>query len=275
MKTILAALLLATPLFQDVEAKKTRVGEILKAIAQAKKEAGGIKAKEAEAQRKLMPQMQELQKLIQEIAGPDREKQSALFQELMEKYVPEEAAGERVASNERIASAALMWIGTAQAEFRAYDPDGDGVANFWVEDISGLHRLRKKNGKAADLVEDRIARADARPTLALDAEGAPSKAEGVYFLRTGAAEQRAGYLFVSIVSYEASDGKTIAYDSGGGRNATKYGACAYPSEYGKTGRTTFIKNEALKPSMWKKDTGGQPSNVFPADPRKEGWQPYE
>jgi len=275
MKTLLAAFLIVTPLTQDEEAKKARVGEILKVMAQAKKEAGGDKAKELEAQRKLLPQIQELQKLIQDIAGPDREKQSAVFQSLMEKYIPEEAAAERVKSNERNATAALMWIGTAQAEFRANDPGGNDVASFWVGDVSGLHRIRKKDGKAADLVEDRIARADARPLLAMDSEGKPSKAETVYFLRAGPAEARAGYLFVTIVSYEAGDGMLRAYDSGGGRNATRYGVCAYPSEYGKGGNTTFIKNEAARPSMWKKDTDGKPPTVFPADPKKDGWQPVE
>jgi hypothetical protein len=275
MKAILAALLLLPLLAQDVESKKARVGEILKAIAQAKPEAGGDKAKEAVAQRKLMPQLEELRKLIPEIAGPDPEKQSALFQELMEKYIPEEAAGQRMASNQRNASAALMSIGTAQAEFRAYDPDGDGTANFWVADISGLHRIRAKNGKAAALIEDQVARADARPALPVDAAGKLPKAESVYFHRGGAAGPYVGYSFVALAGYEGADGKTVPYDTGDGRNAAKYGICAYPAEYGKTGKLTFIKNESLNPHMWKKDTGGKPPGAFPADPGKEGWEPYD
>lgn len=275
MKLLWVVLVLAVPFLQDVEAKKARVGEILKKIAEAKKEAGSDKDKIAAAQRKLLPEMEELRRLIPEIAGPDREKQSALFQELMEKYVPEESAAERVASNERNASVALMEIGTAQAQFRAQDPDGDGVANFWVADISGLHRIRGKDGKAANLIEDKTARADARPALAVNEDGKPANADSVQFLRAGASEPRAGYLFVAIVDYETADGKSMPYAGKGGRHETKYGVCAYPSEYGKTGKMTFIKNEAPRPFMWRKDTGGRPPTVYPADPRKEGWQPYE
>jgi len=275
MRAILVSLLLAAPVLQDVDAKKARVGEILKAMVQAQKEAGGDKAKEVEALRKLAPLVEELRGLIQDIAGPNLEKQSALFQELMEKFLPEEAAAQRTAANERLASTALMSIGTAQAEFFAFDPDGDGVANFWVGDISGLRRIRLKTGRAVELIDDQIARADARPALALDAEGKLPKVETIYFLRAGAAAPRFGYRFITLASYEESDGKTTAYDNGGGRNATKFGICAYPSEHGKTGKMTFLKNEDLKTHLWKKDTGGKPPDVFPADPQKAGWQPVE
>jgi hypothetical protein len=275
MRTLSVALLLTLSPAQDIESKKARIGEILKTVAQAKKDAGDDKTKQAEAQKRLMPQIQEMQQLLQEVAGPNREKQSALFRELMEKYIPEEAAASDIASNERTSSAGLMWINTAQAQFRAEDPDGDGVANYWVADISGLHRLRKKDGRAANLIEDRIAQADSRPTLALDTDGVPPKTDGVRLLRAGMASPRTGYLFVALQSYEDSGGKLVKYDSGSGRNTAKFGVCCYPAEYGKTGKMTYIKSEALQPVMWKKDTAGQPPTFFPADPRKEGWQPYE
>lgn len=275
MKLLLALLLFAAPPLQDAEAKKARIGEILKVLMEVDKEVAGDRKKEEEAANKYLPQIQEMQKLLGEIAGPDRQKQSRLMEELIEKYAPEKAAAGRLASNERNAGAALMGIGTAQMLFRLGNSDGDGVPNYWVADISGLHRLRLKTGKAADYIEDGAARADARPAVALDAEGAPPKAEGVHLLKVGAAAPKAGYLFVALNAYEGADGKPAPYDSGNGRNPSRFGVCAYPVEYGKTGKMTFIKNEATKPAMWKKDTGGKPPAAFPLDPRKDGWQPYD
>jgi hypothetical protein len=48
MRLLLAVWVLAAPAFQDIDAKKERIGAIFKEVAQAKKEAGGDKAKEAE-----------------------------------------------------------------------------------------------------------------------------------------------------------------------------------------------------------------------------------
>jgi hypothetical protein len=275
MRILLASLLALAPASQDAEAKKTRIGEIMKKVTEERKAAGGDREKEAQVMTRLRPLVEEMQRLAAEVAGPDRDKQSALIRELGEKYVPEEFADAQLRSNERNSAAALMWIGTAQAQFRAEDPDGDGVANYWVADVSGLHRLLRKNGRAVALLENGIAQADARPALALDEEGAPNVDRSLRLQRVGPPAPRTGYHFVAPERYHDAVGVTIRYDSGGGRNPVKFGFCAYPTHYGKTGRMTFLKSEAATPSMWKKDTGGRPPAVFPFDPAKDGWQAYD
>ena len=163
-------------------------------------------------------------------------------------------ARERMASNERAACEALKQIATAEGDFRSNDRDGNRINDFWVGDVAGLYTLTSRlfPGTPIRLIPLDLARADARP---LD--------------RTlGGPAARSGYFFVVLQFHhdEADDGMTLyGQDTDGTgpkvRNISAFGLCAYPAEYGVTGRHTFIVNEGN--TIFKLDMGGKPMRRWP------------
>jgi hypothetical protein len=274
MRGLLAALLLAAPAAQEVEAQKEKIGETLRFLAEERRAAKGDWAREAELLRLYQPLTDDLRRRVAELAGPDPARQSALVEELLAKYVPEESKIVRIASNERWATATLARIHSTQELFRAADLDDDGKANYWVGDISALYRLRGK-GVDSMYIAVETARADARPSVPLDREGAPSTSPTLRFVRAGTAQPSQGYLYEALAAYDVPGGEPARYDTGEGRNPSKYGVCAYPAVYGTSGTMTFIRSEAAKPNAWKKDTAGRPPVSFPADPARAGWTAVE
>lgn len=51
----------------------------------------------------------------------------------------------------------------------------------------------------------------------------------------------------------------------------KSGFCAYPADYGRTGKWTFVVNHAKK--IYRVDTGGEPIRRWEPDP--ETWKPLD
>jgi hypothetical protein len=66
-------------------------------------------------------------------------------------------------SNERWANTYLKMLAGAQGDFRANDRDGDGVNQFWRQDVSGLHFLIGRGGSKLVLIPVDLAGADDRP----------------------------------------------------------------------------------------------------------------
>jgi hypothetical protein len=237
----------------DVEAKKKRLGELIKQMNQIKLEGD---------------------RLVQELTGGDPEKTEALMREIMRQYAPELAAPmERAATSAREMSAAasLKTLAIAEADFRANDRDGNRVNDFWVADVSGLYRIDPGNGPIG-LVEQSVAMADARPCLALEKSGrlpGVPKEHASQLGAVGKAAPKNGYWFAAVEKYQDEKGAEVRYDEGNGRNRSAFGLCAYPAEYGKTGKFTFLLGE--ENVLWRKDTGGKPVLVFPKDPAKAGW----
>src|SRR5947207_2086438 len=64
--------------------------------------------------------------------------------------------------HEAAVAAALKAIIDAQIEFQSKDPDGNGVADFWVGDLSGLYR-HLAAGKEIRLIPREVAEADVSP----------------------------------------------------------------------------------------------------------------
>jgi len=141
---------------------------------------------------------------------------------------------------ERSPSTTLKTFTSAQADFRANDRDGDGVAQFWRADIAGLYALSPGGGPAIRLIERSAALADARPVYDLTTPG-----ERAPFL---------GYWFRAI---RHADEMTI--DA-----ASRFAAVAYPAEYPKSGKYTFIVDE--NNSIFRADLGhGKGLEVYPTD----------
>jgi hypothetical protein len=241
--------LLCAPLQDDDAARKKRLGEIYVEMNRLTLEAA---------------------KLMRQLAGDDQEKQRAIMNELMQKHLPPEmndrfVEGQRTA-NERLVAATLKTLSTANADFRANDRDRNFVNDFWVGDVSGLWRIDADN--TLKLIEIAVAAADARPLLPLEQDGQPAAAPQTKYKAVGNQAPKAGYWF-SAIEKRPFRGEIVKYDEGNGRCRSGFGFCAYPAEYGPKGKFTYIINEDN--SVYRKDTGGKPVPVWPADPSKEDW----
>jgi len=171
------------------------------------------------------------------------------------------------AANERMASASLMTLCSAEVDFRANDRDGNGVNDFWTGDVSGLFCLRDGDtGRPLSLIELSTASADAAPVMG----SIPADRRAAF---CAAVAPKHGYLFRAMKEDES--GEPYGRDTRGTpslgpcHNLAGYGFCAYPAKFPSTGRQTFIVNESAE--IWKKDTRGAAVTSWPRDLQGEGW----
>ena len=153
---------------------------------------------------------------------------------------------DRKASNEWATVANLRIYANAQNTYRRTDHDGDGLYEY-------AHPYVKLNteetgGKPIRLIDEAFANASRH--------GPPG----------GVTLPRSGYVFVDVVGDEGGGD----YDDGDGNFTNGFGLCAVPSEYGKTGRRTFIIG--VDCTVYCKDTEGKPVTRCPS-PDEEGWVP--
>jgi hypothetical protein len=165
----------------------------------------------------------------------------------------------RLRENEKAASAGLKTLSSAEADFRANDRDWNHVNDFWTGDVAGLYYVKSNeegNEKEVHLIDPAIAEADVRPLKALVSSPVPY--HGYYFIALDEDDAFAGS---SERFYKEDTGGTPAM--GKVHNPSKFGFCAYPANYGVTGRYTFIVNETN--TVFRSDNGGQPVTHFPND----------
>lgn len=174
----------------------------------------------------------------------------------------------RLNQNEREASAALKGLPRAEADFRANDRDWNHVNDFWTGDVAGLFYVRPNSGENSPeiaLIPRAVAEADAKPLKALTSSPVPYH----------------GYYFVALdldATLKGTGEESYRVDTlgeprmGKVHNTSKFGFCAYPAEYGVTGRKTFIINE--NNTLFGIDLGGKPMTEWPDDspPRKSEWE---
>jgi hypothetical protein len=166
----------------------------------------------------------------------------------------------QVAGNERAALECLRTLAGANSDFRNNDRDVDGINNFWTEDVQGLYDLAGPSGVALKLIDITLARADAN-----------AGSSGARCASVPPFAPRAGYCFAAIESYESDDRELMPYnDDGMGHHISGFAFAAYPADYPKTGRLTFIISE--QNTVWKKDTRGRRPEFYPADPPSRGWE---
>jgi outer membrane lipoprotein-sorting protein len=152
---------------------------------------------------------------------------------------------------------ALKMVADAEVDFRDNDRDNNKVNDYWVGDVSGLYRFLLDGQPIREILIE-YSQADAAP-LDLSELLPPIK-------RPVPAH---GSFFVALKQYEEK-GKAMAYDMGTHRNKSRFGFAAYPTEYPKSGRFTFIMNETG--AIYRKDTGGTTPEVFSEEPMKAGWE---
>jgi hypothetical protein len=155
-----------------------------------------------------------------------------------------------IEQNEQAAVQALKSIATAEADFRTNDRDGNHVYDFWTGDVSGLYSLPASSRPIA-LIDREIALADAAALQPLSPR--PASFHGYYFL--------------ALEMNRESDPPTSykeATDSSMGKvhHPSQFGFCAFPEEYGRTGRTTFIINEGN--TIFRFDLAGKPLHDWPS-----------
>lgn len=175
----------------------------------------------------------------------------------------EATAGFAEFANARAAREALRKLVEAQKAFREKDLDGNGVKDYWTGDVSGFIRL-----KGVSLIDKSLAAADPAPLR--DGRLSPLPAEKPV--------PHHGYQFAALQRYRTATGwKPYSTDTDRSRwevrHPDRFAFVAYPAEYGKTGRRSFIVDE--KGKLWSHDLGGAVLEEFPQDPAKLGWKAEE
>lgn len=242
------------------EAKRRRIGEIVKETSAIL--AAGAPKREDEPRLKALNA--ERDAIFKELGLADAEAQKFLEAAALQ-YAPDawkQLLAARLRAQETSAKAGLKTIVTAVSLAGANDDDGNGLRDFWVADVSGLHRM-KPAGAALDA---KRARADARPCVPLDKDG---EFGGVKLSAVGTGAAANGYLFGAVQKRESEKGKFEAYADANGRNPIFFAFAAWPEKYGETGTQTFVVSQ--DGVIWWKDTKGVPPDVFPLEPKAEGW----
>jgi hypothetical protein len=167
--------------------------------------------------------------------------------------------GARIGEHEREVSRLLKSLTSAEADFRANDRDWNHVNDFWTGDVAGLYYVTPNVQGAPPeirLIERGIAEADARPLKPL--VPAPVPYHGYYFLAMDEDDGLRGD--PERLYKQDTDGNPFM---GKVHNTSKFGFCAYPAQYGVTGRFTYIVNE--NNTIFRINLGGQAMPHFPDD----------
>ncbi|MBI2898871.1 MAG: DUF2950 family protein [Planctomycetes bacterium] len=178
----------------------------------------------------------------------------------------------RIARNERSAAGSLKTICTAEADLRSNDRDNNRVQDFWTGDIAGLYCIDNSaysdNPTPNKLIEVATALADYAPWN----DGLHVNDRNYYsnpVTSFGKRAPKTGYWFQMMKQYTTWDNKREDYrtHTGGAKEAayhtSRFGVCAFPADYPKSGRKTFIVSEGN--TMFWKDTDGKPVEVWPSD----------
>jgi hypothetical protein len=153
----------------------------------------------------------------------------------------------QIPSNERSASTVLLILAAAEDEFRLNDREGNGVRDYWTLDVAGLYYLggpAGAPGKTAslELISREVAAADAAHLH--DMHGGSKPYHGYYFAALSLDAQGAPYA------------QKTRPDAAADRSLSSFAFCAFPAEYGTTGRWTYLINE--KRELCRMDSRGRP-----------------
>lgn len=159
--------------------------------------------------------------------------------------------------NEASATACLKILAVSEADFRSNDRDANLINDFWTADVAGLHSLLAPSGAAGpsyqiQLVERALA----------DADGANPGARpyrGYFFRAMETDDEGNPYRQDTERLLDPKPGRDLTPR----RNNATFGFCAYPADYGRSGRWTFIISEGNV--VFKHDTEGRPVLRFPSD----------
>ena len=160
----------------------------------------------------------------------------------------------RGGSAERNAAASLKTITVAQVDFRSNDRDNNQINDFWRGDIAGLYGFCPRDStEMVKLLEISVAGADAQPLDKSTNPPTPGKMTGLAYYATHA--PKAGYWFRAIRHADEKDKLDTE---------SRFAAVAYPADYPKSGRWTYVVDESN--TIYKRDLGRPGGiDVYPTD----------
>jgi hypothetical protein len=155
----------------------------------------------------------------------------------------ESMLSEQIVNNEPSAIASLKMLVSSEAVWLQQDADGNGIKDYWTYDVSCLHRMyRADNATKISFIAIDHARADANTAETGDFGSFPLIEDWTDI----ALAPRNGYYFQAMEldeNDEPYNQEEVGETKIKATNRTKFGFVAYPAEYGRTGRRTFIVNE--------------------------------
>jgi|GEM_PF-1962466 len=164
-----------------------------------------------------------------------------------------------LAGHEAHALASMNRLVSLESTWQLADADENGAQDYWTLDVAGFYARTDESGKPLNLIVSTDARADL--------EGAAR------YPSVGRAEASKGYWLGALKKDETATPYCQDADGDGASetNPAKYGFRAWPAEYGKGGKMTFILNE--EGVVYAKDLGaGGSCEAWPGeDPTKAGW----
>jgi prepilin-type N-terminal cleavage/methylation domain-containing protein len=141
------------------------------------------------------------------------------------------------AANERNASGSLRQMSSVEITFKTSDFDQNGINDYWVGDVAGLHFTTVTGSSRIALIELSVALADGDSN------------SGWTGFR---ASPKSGYWYCAQTGY-SSGGAAVNFS--GNLDVDRFAFLAYPNSYGSSGRLLFIVNEGG--TMYKKDPGSE------------------
>ena len=139
----------------------------------------------------------------------------------------------------------LKQLASAEAYFKANDPKGIGIHEFWRKDVAGLYGALDSKGAPLRLIELRLALADERPVTNLKAHGNPAPRWGEYWCRA--------------ILHEGEDPKQP--------DPQRFAFAMTPTGTPKSDRYSYIIDE--NNTVFRAKV--QSVSAFPQDPGKAGW----
>lgn len=154
-------------------------------------------------------------------------------------------------SSERYVRDNLKTLVTAEEDFRANDREKNGENDYWRGDVAGLYALIPKGETEKNpikLIELSVAGADDRPIVDLS--------------KYVSKMPKAGYWY-----------RTLRKNGEPPIQKTQYAFCAFPAQYGKSGKVTLIIDN--RNTVYQADLGhGRGIEVYPDEEElKRVWKP--
>ncbi len=143
-------------------------------------------------------------------------------------------------ANEHNADSTLRILAHLQSDSWTRDLDRDGGGNYWAGEVAGLVRLHHSLGLRSFSHTEAGAQCDSNMASHLQAllRADPSVPD---------AQPYHGYWFVAVKRGDPH----------------RFGFCAYPADYGRSGRRTYIVDESRSPTA--RDMDGQPVLQWPTE----------
>ncbi len=128
------------------------------------------------------------------------------------------------------------------------DPDRNGMADYWVRDLRGMHAIPAPDGKAVAVVDRDAALADRCPAFAYGPPLNVSVPDQGYYVQAIVSDQD-GMPYVDASLPPPDFGPAAASCS----NRNRFGFSAFPEKYGRDGIFVYVVTE--DGVIWEKDDG--------------------